>query len=291
MSDFTLVELDATSLAVREWGDAGGKPLVFWHSLGPAASGALIGEAAPALARHGLRVIALDAPGFGESPALPPEGYTVDLLVGLALELLDALELERVAYMGHSWGGSIAVHLAARSPERVGALVLLDSGHIDYADLPDVQAERPLEEWMEEAAQRPSRWDSWDAFAEEVQAGSRRWTPEIEAALRPGLREDGDGAVASRASLETRAAAFWGLAPARQSETWPAIAAAGVPVLLLTATEPAELREQNAEWGARFAAAVPQADVRPVPDAGHALLTDVGPDLADEIGRWLEAAA
>ena len=223
-------------------------------------------------------MIALDAPGFGESPALPPERCTVDSLVGLALELLDALELERVAYMGHSWGGSIAVHLAARSPERVGALVLLDSGHIDYGDLPDVQAERPLEEWMEEAAQRPSRWDSWDSFAEEAQAGSRRWTPEIEAALRPGLREDGDGAVASLASLETRAAAFWGLQPARQSETWPAIAAAGVPVLLLTATEPRSCGSRTRSGppgsplpfrGRRFA---------PCPTRGHSLLTDVGPD-------------
>lgn len=291
VSEFTLVELDGTSLAVREWGDPGDRPLVFWHSLGPAASGALVGEAAPVLARHGLHVLALDAPGFGESPALPSERYTVDSLVGLTLELLDALELERVAYMGHSWGGSIAVHLAARSPDRVGALVLLDSGHVDYADLPEVQAERPLEEWIAEAAQRPSRWESWDAFAEEVRSGSRRWTPEIEAALHAGLREDGDGAVASRASLETRGAAFWGLAPARQSETWPVIAAAGTPVLLLTATESAELREQNAEWGARFAAAVPQAEVRPVPDAGHSLLTDAGPELADAIGRWLEAAA
>jgi hypothetical protein len=38
------------------------------------------------------------------------------------------------------------------------------------------------------------------------------------------------------------------------------------------------------------AAAVPQADVRPVADAGHSLLVDAGPELAHEIGRWLRAA-
>ena len=284
-----MVELEGTSLAVREWGEAEGVPLVFWHSLGPAVSGAMVGEAAPVLTRHGLRVLALDAPGFGQSPALPAERYRLDELVALVLELLDALGLDRVAFMGHSWGGSIAVRLAARSPERIRALVLLDSGHVDYADLPDVQADRPLEDWIDEAAQRPSRWASWEAFVEELRPASRRWSPELEAALREGLRDDGDG-LASRASTETRGAAFWGLAPARQSETWPALAAAGLPVLLLTATEPPELREQNAEWAARFGAAVPQAEIRAVPDAGHSLLVDAGPELAEAIGRWLEAA-
>jgi pimeloyl-ACP methyl ester carboxylesterase len=284
------VEVDGAELALREWGDPSDPPLLFWHALGPAASGAMLGEAAPTLAGHGLRVLALDAPGFGRSPALPAERYRPEATVELAAGLIDELGLERPAFMGHSWGGSVGVYLVARSPQRLRALVLLDSGHVDYPELPEVEQDRPLEAWVTEAAERPSRWDSWSAFVDDMRAGSRRWNPQIEDALRAGLIQT-DGGVTSPCTSETRGAVMWGLASARQSATWPALAAAGLPVLLLTATEPPELRALNEEWGRRFAEQVPHAEVRAVPDAGHSLLTDVGPPLAEEIGTWLRAAA
>ena len=59
--------------------------------------------------------------------------------------------------MGHSWGGAVAVRYAAAHPSLVRAVVLLDSGHIDYRDLPDVDADRPPEEWVAEAAARDPR--------------------------------------------------------------------------------------------------------------------------------------
>jgi pimeloyl-ACP methyl ester carboxylesterase len=61
-----LVDAGDATLAVREWGPPDGRPLVFWHALGPATSGAMLNEVAPALAaRHRVRTIALDAPGYG----------------------------------------------------------------------------------------------------------------------------------------------------------------------------------------------------------------------------------
>ena len=51
-----------------------GRPLVFWHALGPGTSGAYLTEVAPDLTAAGLRLHAPDAPGFGRSPALPVEG-------------------------------------------------------------------------------------------------------------------------------------------------------------------------------------------------------------------------
>ena len=59
--------------------------------------------------------------------------------------------------MGHSWGGAVAVRYAAAHPSLVRAVVLLDSGHIDYRDLPDVDADRAPEEWVAEAAARDPR--------------------------------------------------------------------------------------------------------------------------------------
>lgn len=70
----------------------------------------------------GLPTLAVDLPGFGSSP--PPEaacgaaGYAAMLA-----PLLDHLDGPALV-VGHSFGGRVAVALAARHPERVGGLVL-----------------------------------------------------------------------------------------------------------------------------------------------------------------------
>ncbi len=79
----------------------------------------------PALAaRH--RVIAPDLIGLGASakPAHVPLG--LDAQAAYAGELLDALEIDRVAVIGHGVGGGVAQLLAVDRPE-VEALVLIDT--------------------------------------------------------------------------------------------------------------------------------------------------------------------
>jgi pimeloyl-ACP methyl ester carboxylesterase len=71
---------------------------------------------------EGIDAIAVDLPGFGASP--PPAaawggaGYAEALLA-----VLEAFERPPVV-LGHSFGGRVAVHLAAAHPDRVHALVL-----------------------------------------------------------------------------------------------------------------------------------------------------------------------
>jgi pimeloyl-ACP methyl ester carboxylesterase len=70
-----------------------------------------------------FRVIAPDLPGYGESP---PRGSIVTMreLADAVLELLDALEVERVTVIGLSMGGLVAMELGLGNPDRVDALVL-----------------------------------------------------------------------------------------------------------------------------------------------------------------------
>ena len=120
-------------LFVRAWGAPMGRAVLYWHgvSLTSRASETL-GEAGAQLAReHDLMVLALDAPGFGQSPALPPDRYHPHALADLVPAVLDALGVPRAAFMGFSWGGDIGCHAAARHPDRVAALVLLDAGYSD----------------------------------------------------------------------------------------------------------------------------------------------------------------
>ncbi|MBV8347818.1 MAG: alpha/beta hydrolase [Mycolicibacterium sp.] len=82
----------------------------------------------PALSRD-HRVIALDWPGHGDSPApaspyLPTAASFADVLV----DVVSALDLPPAAYLGNSVGGFAAARLAITDPQRVSRLVLIDSG-------------------------------------------------------------------------------------------------------------------------------------------------------------------
>ena len=152
-----LVDLGDAMIAVHEWGEPELPTVLFWHALGLDASGRTIEAVAPRIANAGFHVVALDGPGFGDSPLLPSERYRLEALAQLAHRLVATLDLEPLVFMGHSWGGAVAVRYAAAHPSLVRAVVLLDSGHIDYRDLPDVDADRAPEEWVAEAAARDPR--------------------------------------------------------------------------------------------------------------------------------------
>jgi pimeloyl-ACP methyl ester carboxylesterase len=72
----------------------------------------------------------------------------------------------------------------------------------------------------------------------------------------------------------------------RVSSSWPMIAAAEIPVLLMVATEPPELRERSEAAVPVFQEHVPQAEIHWIADAGHDLFADAGPRIALLIRDW-----
>jgi len=107
-----------------------GPPVVLLHGFG--ASSYAWRAVMPPLAEH-RRVLAPDLYGFGYTER-PQDlaSYTRTGQVGLVLGLLDALDHPTAHLVGHSYGGSLAVTLAARHPERVQSLVLIDAAHPSY---------------------------------------------------------------------------------------------------------------------------------------------------------------
>jgi pimeloyl-ACP methyl ester carboxylesterase len=70
----------------------------------------------------GLSGIAPDLPGFGASP-VPAEAIGADSYADIVAGILDLFDGPPVV-VGHSFGGRVAVCLAAKHPDRVGPLVL-----------------------------------------------------------------------------------------------------------------------------------------------------------------------
>lgn len=75
------------------------------------------------------RCLMPDLRGFGWSQA-PRQGYEKEQLASDLLALLDALELDRVGYVGHDWGAFSGFLLALRAPERVTGMLVMSIPHL-----------------------------------------------------------------------------------------------------------------------------------------------------------------
>jgi pimeloyl-ACP methyl ester carboxylesterase len=113
--------------------------------------------------RHRVTLYDLRGHGFSDMPAT---GYTSGEMAEDLRGLMDGLEIERAHVVGHSFGGAIALHHAARYPERVRSLVIADSAipalrhTVRIADWPlygDLQ--KLLEPYGVELPEDPDRWN------------------------------------------------------------------------------------------------------------------------------------
>jgi len=115
------------SLAVAEVG-RGGRPLLLVH--GFTGSKEDFSDHLDPLAAAGWHVVAPDLRGHGQSDKPEGEGdYTFDLFARDVLALADRLGWDRFSLVGHSMGGMVAQVVALGAPERIEALVLMDTGH------------------------------------------------------------------------------------------------------------------------------------------------------------------
>ncbi len=105
-------------LNVYEWGDPGSPPLVCLH--GVTAYGGRFAELAEASTGR-FHVLAPDLRGHGHSGWEPPWDVETHLA-----DLADSVPGGPAVWVGHSFGGRLAAELAAREPERIERLVLLD---------------------------------------------------------------------------------------------------------------------------------------------------------------------
>jgi len=99
----------------------------------------------PIIARR-FRTLTYDLRGHGYSD-MTPSGYSADDMAQDLLELLDVLEIERPALVGHSYGADIGLYFAYHFPERLSELIAIE------AAMPAMIHLRSREEW--------EGWDYW----------------------------------------------------------------------------------------------------------------------------------
>jgi len=76
--------------------------------------------------RERFRILCVDAPGHGRSSAVH-RSFDMDDCARAAEKVLDARKVDRAAVVGLSWGGMVALTLAAHRSKRVSAIVAMDA--------------------------------------------------------------------------------------------------------------------------------------------------------------------
>lgn len=114
-----------------------GEPVVFIPSLLGSAYGCRH-LTAPRVAR-GYRTVVVEPLGHGGSDRPRDADYSLAAQAERVRAALDTLGITSAVIVAHSIGSSIALHLAARYPERVQALVSIEGGIAEFAMCPQLK--------------------------------------------------------------------------------------------------------------------------------------------------------
>jgi 2-hydroxy-6-oxonona-2,4-dienedioate hydrolase len=124
--DDRFVKVDGRNIRYLEEG--AGVPAILLHGSSLGSSADVFRRNLSALARQGIRAIAVDLPGFGKSDAA--DGLSGAQRKDFVLRFMDALGLPRAALIGHSAAGNPVVSTALAHPERVSHVIILGTGSL-----------------------------------------------------------------------------------------------------------------------------------------------------------------
>jgi haloalkane dehalogenase len=267
-------EFDGIRLAHVDEGD--GTPVVFVH--GEPTWSFLWRKVIPPVRDAGYRCIAPDLPGFGRSDKpMDFSWYTYDRHSESVGALLEELDIRDATMVVHDWGGPVGLRAAVEHPDRVGRLVMLDTGLFN-------------------GHQRMT--DAWLTFRDFVE---RTEDLPVGMLVRGACKNDpGDEVIHAyevpfpNADSKAGARAFPLMLPTRPDAPG---AEAGQRVLDALRDDP---RDKLVLWadsdpvlpletGKRFAAAVGTEVAHVIPDASHFLQEDAGPHIGGLIADWLTA--
>ncbi len=155
------VELDGASVHYVDEGS--GPTLLMLH--GNPTWSFLYREVIAAL-RDRFRCLALDYPGFGLSTAAPGYGFTAAEHSETVARFVSELDLQGWTPVVQDWGGPIGLEAAARDPERVAALAILNTwawplqGNRDAERFSKLMCHSPQEDAPGEVARAIAEWHS-----------------------------------------------------------------------------------------------------------------------------------
>ena len=194
--------LDIADMSVHylSW-EIGGDPIIALHGLASSSQWYM------RLARHmqePYKIIAPDQRGHGETSQIST-GFDWDTLSADIISLMDYERIDKATIIGHSWGGHVASNVAAKYPDRISNLILIDGGFQDGHLLPN------------------SSWDVFrHRFAPRDVSGNRKqfldrmksnlslcWDEDLQETVLSMVYEDTNGAIHDRLRPDNHSQLLW----------------------------------------------------------------------------------
>lgn len=250
-----------------------GPPLVLLH--GFTGSGATWSGLVEAFAAD-YRLVRIDLLGHGRSASPPDLGrYSLEHSVEDLRAILDRLGLERVDLLGYSLGGRVALNFAVTAPERVHALVLESaSPGIPSAEerAARVRGDEQLAELLEREgiARFVDYWENIPLFASQ-----RALPPDVRARLRSQRLRGNPLGLAN--SLR-------GMGAGAMTPLFDRLGDLNRPTLLVVG----ELDAKYRELGETMRAALPDATLQVIANAGHAAHVEQPEAFARVVREFLD---
>lgn len=273
-----LVQVNGIRLGVEERGAASkdGLTLVMLHGFTGSAAG--WGSHLDMLAAYGLRIIALDLPGHGQSDApRDPGRYAIERCERDIVAALQELGVKRGAslLLGYSMGGRIALYAAFSGFFRA---LILESASPGLEDPVEREQRRAGDEALAASIERdgvPAFVDRWEQLP--LFASQHRLPPESREALRrQRLNNRADGLARSLRGVGTGV----------QPSLYDRLPALRMPVLLIAGG----LDTKFAAIARSMSQALPQSQLRIVAGSGHAVHLERPAEFASLVGEFCLAA-
>jgi len=227
------------------------------------------------------RIIALDQRAHGltgrraQGPSFP-NGMQMTQLVRDARALAEELELSTPVVVGHSWGATVALEVAASEPAIACALVFIDG--------PIQNLNRVLNWGEAQGLMQPPlpRYRSMqEAIADSKQDLKEAWGDDLEAFVAARVMPDGSDLILTL-TAPVRLELLRGLYESRPESLWPRV---GVPAVVLVAKHTFPRIARSTEDGInRLHEIAPHVALKRL-DSPHDIPLYLPVEVADEIGR------
>ena len=274
------VVLGGMRLHYVDWGLADRPPILFLHGGGLTAR---TWDLVCLALRRTWHCIALDQRGHGDSEWSPGLDYGTEAHLRDLEGLIETLGLERPVLVGQSMGALNALTHAARRPDELAGLVLVDM-------TPDVRMEGT--ERVFDFVSAPAELDSVEEFVERaVEFNPARDRRLLRRSLLHNLRQLPDGRWTWKYDRRAMTRERFEQIRGEVSRLRELLDAVTCPTLVVRGGSSDVVSEESA---AGLAAALPRGEWTSVPNAGHTVQGDNPRDLAaaiDEFVRRIQAPA
>ena len=125
-------KIDIGNCVVNFQDEGQGEAIILLHGSGPGVTGYANWRLLIPVLAQDFRVLAPDVVGFGYTSH--PEGFVYNLenWIDWTIRFMDALGIEKAGFVGNSFGGALALAIAAKHPDRVSRFVMMGAAGIEF---------------------------------------------------------------------------------------------------------------------------------------------------------------